>query len=95
MVKKEMRKSKKNSLDAKLQAWVAARQRHRLSHAHVQMARELGLNPAKLGKIDNHDQERERPSPGCRRRYPFQGLLAPTSWPWARRTRALFWVRVP
>ena len=40
-----------------LQAWIDARARHRLSHAHVQMARELGLNPKKLGKIDNHRQE--------------------------------------
>lgn len=40
-----------------LQAWIDARKRHRLSHAHVQMARELGLNPKKLGKIDNHKQE--------------------------------------
>ena len=52
-----MTKPKKRKLDPKLQAWVAARQRHRLSHAHVQMVRELGLNPARLGKIDNHDQE--------------------------------------
>jgi hypothetical protein len=37
--------------------WIAARKRHHLSHAHVQMARELGLNPKKLGKIDNDDQE--------------------------------------
>lgn len=42
---------------ADLQAWVDARTRHRLSHAQVQMARELGLNPGKLGKIDNHRQE--------------------------------------
>jgi hypothetical protein len=28
-----------------------------LSHEHVQMARELGMNPKKLGKLDNHDQE--------------------------------------
>jgi hypothetical protein len=41
-----------------LQAWIDARKRHRLSHAQVQMARELGLNPKKLGKIDNHEQER-------------------------------------
>lgn len=47
----------KKKTDAKLDAWIAARKRHRLSHAHVQMARELGLNPAKLGKIDNHRQE--------------------------------------
>src|SRR5690242_20564782 len=40
-----------------LQRWVEARKRHRLSHAHVQMARELGMNPRKLGKLDNHDQE--------------------------------------
>ena len=38
-------------------AWIAARKRHQLSHAHVQMARELGMNPEKLGKIDNHEQE--------------------------------------
>jgi len=39
------------------QAWADARKRHHLSHMHVQMARELGLNPRKLGKIDNHRQE--------------------------------------
>src|SRR5258705_13764034 len=44
-------------LSAKLQDWIKARERHRLSHAHVQMARELGMNPRKLGKLDNHDQE--------------------------------------
>lgn len=37
--------------------WITARKRHGLSHAHVQMARELGMNPNKLGKLDNHDQE--------------------------------------
>jgi hypothetical protein len=41
----------------KLQAWIDARNRHHLSHAQVQMARELGMNPAKLGKLDNHKQE--------------------------------------
>jgi hypothetical protein len=40
-----------------LQSWIDARRRHRLSHAQVQMARELGMNPKKLGKIDNHIQE--------------------------------------
>ena len=49
--------AKKKKLDPKLQAWIAARKRHHLSHAHVQMARELGMNPAKLGGIDNHRQE--------------------------------------
>jgi len=41
----------------KMQAWIDARMRHHLSHAQVQMARELGLNPAKLGQLDNHRQE--------------------------------------
>jgi len=41
----------------KLQEWVVARKRYRLSHAHVQMARQLGLNPAKLGKIANNGEE--------------------------------------
>jgi hypothetical protein len=41
----------------KMQAWIDARNRHHLSHAQVQMARELGMNPAKLGKLDNHKQE--------------------------------------
>lgn len=40
------------------QAWAEARRRHRLSSVHVRMARELGLNPKELGKIDNHGQER-------------------------------------
>src|SRR5712691_13462542 len=40
-----------------LKPWIEAKQRHRLSHVHIQMARELGLNPRKFGKIDNHRQE--------------------------------------
>ena len=48
---------KKKPLPSRLSAWVTARKRHKLSHAHVQMARELGMNPKTLGKIDNHDQE--------------------------------------
>ena len=40
-----------------LQRWTDARKRHRLSPEQVQMARELGLNPKKLGKLDNHRQE--------------------------------------
>jgi hypothetical protein len=44
-------------LPPNLRDWAVARQRHRLSHAHVQMARELGMNPRSFGKLDNHDQE--------------------------------------
>jgi len=47
----------KGKLPHKLQAWVEARRRYRLSHAQVQMARELGLNPGKLGKLANDKQE--------------------------------------
>jgi hypothetical protein len=41
----------------KMQVWIDARKRHHLSYSQIQMARELGLNPAKPGKIDNHEQE--------------------------------------
>jgi hypothetical protein len=49
--------AKKKKPNQKMQAWIDTRKRHRLSHAQVQMARELGMNPKKLGKLDNHDQE--------------------------------------
>ncbi len=48
---------KTKKLNRKMQAWIDARKRHCLSHAQVRMARELGLNPDKLGKLDNHKQE--------------------------------------
>ena len=41
----------------KLMPWVEARRRLNLSHAQIQMARELGLNPKKLGGMANHKQE--------------------------------------
>lgn len=47
----------KKKLPPQLQEWVDARQRFHLSHAHVQMARELGMNPRTLGKVANHRQE--------------------------------------
>lgn len=42
---------------SQLEKWLTAQKRHHLSDKQVQMARELGLNPDKLGKIDNHKQE--------------------------------------
>lgn len=48
---------KKVKTNRKMQAWIDARKRHHLTHAQVQMARELGMNPEKLGKFDNHGQE--------------------------------------
>lgn len=53
-----MAKKKQKQLSPKFQIWVDARRRFRLSDAHIQMARELGLNPKKLGSIANHDQEK-------------------------------------
>ena len=41
----------------KLKPWIEARQRYHLSHAQVQMARELGMNPKRFGGIANHWQE--------------------------------------
>lgn len=41
----------------KLRPWIEARKKYRLSHAQVQMARELGMNPKKLGGLANHKQE--------------------------------------
>jgi len=55
---------KKKSLHPKMQVWIDARKRHHLSHAQVQMARELGLNPKKFGKMNNHDQEPWKMPPG-------------------------------
>lgn len=42
---------------SQIEKWIVVQKKHRLSDTHVQMARELGLNPDKLGKIDNHRQE--------------------------------------
>jgi hypothetical protein len=48
----------------RLQPWLEGKKRHRLTDAQVQMARELGMNPKKLGKLDNHKQEPwKRPLP--------------------------------
>jgi hypothetical protein len=41
----------------KLLPWFEARKKYRLTHAQVQMARELGLNPKKFGGLANHRQE--------------------------------------
>ena len=49
--------AKKKQLSPKYQVWIDARKRHKLSHAHIQMARELGMNPKKFGKWDNYRQE--------------------------------------
>jgi hypothetical protein len=54
MVKKNQKR-----IPASLQPWIDARRRFHLSHEHVQMARELGMNPKKLGKLDNMTKSHE------------------------------------
>jgi len=49
--------AKKRRIPQELQRWIDARERFHLSHAQVQMARELGMSPRKLGGLANHDQE--------------------------------------
>jgi hypothetical protein len=52
-----MDNSSMKRIPAKLQPWFEARQRFNLSHAHIQMARELGMNPKKFGSLANERQE--------------------------------------
>jgi len=47
----------KSKIPEKYQRWIDARKRYHLSHAHIQMARELGLNPKKFGGLANTKQE--------------------------------------
>jgi hypothetical protein len=49
--------AKKERIPEHLKPWMEARKRFRLSHMHIQMARELGMNPRKFGKLANHRQE--------------------------------------
>jgi hypothetical protein len=42
---------------ARLDAWAEAQKRFHLSDLHIQMARELGLNPKKCGGLATHRQE--------------------------------------
>ena len=49
--------AKKKKIPEKYQRWIDARKRFLLSHAHIQMARELGLNPRKFGSLANTKQE--------------------------------------
>jgi hypothetical protein len=47
----------KTRIPQKLLPWFEARKKYRLSHAQIQMARELGLNAKKFGGLANHRQE--------------------------------------
>lgn len=49
--------AKKQSISEMCQIWIEARKRYPISDAQIQMARELGLNPNKFGKLANEKQE--------------------------------------
>ena len=49
--------TRKKNLPDRYQIWIDVRKRYRLSDVHIQMARELGMNPKKFGKIANEKQE--------------------------------------
>ncbi len=40
-----------------IEEWIEAKRKFKLSDKHIQMARELGLNPRKFGSLDNNKQE--------------------------------------
>lgn len=52
-----MTKKQKPRMPAKLQPWLEARQRFCLTDMQIQRARELGLNPRKLGGYADHRQQ--------------------------------------
>jgi hypothetical protein len=47
----------RTTIPPNLQPWLAARTKYRLTHAQLQMARELGMSPKKFGSLANHRQE--------------------------------------
>jgi hypothetical protein len=44
---------KKNRIPHKFQPWIDARKKFRLSNSHIQMARELGMNPKRFAGLAN------------------------------------------
>ncbi len=44
-------------MNDKNKKWIEAKKKFRLSDTHIQMARELGMNPKKFGSLANHKQE--------------------------------------
>ena len=48
-----MGKKKTKRIPHKFLPWIDARKKFQLSHIHIQMARELGMNPRRLGNLVN------------------------------------------
>ncbi len=55
--------SKQKRIPERYQIWIDARKRYHLSHVHIQMARELGMNPKKFGKLASEEEPRKAPLP--------------------------------
>src|SRR3990167_11304033 len=71
---------KTKKMPNKFKDWIDARKKFHLSHPHIQMARELGLNPKKFGSLANHHQELwKAPLPDFIQEIYFKrfGLLSP------------------
>ena len=45
-------------MSSKISDWIKAKKKCRLSDVHVQMARDLGMNPKKFGSLANNKQEK-------------------------------------
>ena len=58
-----MTKKKGPKIPGDLWIWIEARERHGLTHTQVQMARELGMNPKTLDKLDSQQQAWKEPLP--------------------------------
>lgn len=41
----------------KYKIWIEVRKKFKLTHKHIQMARELGMNPKKFGSLANYKQQ--------------------------------------
>ncbi len=55
---------KKGLIPNRLRPWIEARKKYHLTHAQIQMARELGLNPKKFGSLGTTKQQPwKRPLP--------------------------------
>lgn len=45
-------------MNAKNKKWIEAKKKYHLSDVHIQMARELGMNPQKFASLANYKQEK-------------------------------------
>jgi len=54
---------KADFIPQKLRVWIEARNKLKLSHKHIQMARELGMNPKGLGRLNNPREAWKAPLP--------------------------------